>query len=115
MDALQHVFLHSDTVRSPTVVFFIPGIPIPEASLSRAQQEGAKPTARGCFAAGGNGKEPFSSGSPNFCWEQITSSARTGWLSPWLHAASVSTAETRGLILAAYLGRLLKSFASHPW
>lgn len=115
MDALQHVFLYSDTVSSPTVVFFIPGIPIPEASLSRACQEGTKPAAQGCFAAGRVGKEPFNSGSPNFCWEQITSSARTGWLSPWLHAAAVSTAETRGLILAAYLGRLLKSFASHPW
>lgn len=58
LDALQHVFLHSDTVSSPTVVFFAPGIPIPAASLSRARGEGAKPTARGLFSTDGDGKEP---------------------------------------------------------
>lgn len=34
------VFLHSNTMTSPTVAFFAPGIPIPAASLSRAQSEG---------------------------------------------------------------------------
>ena len=115
LDALQHVFLHSDAVSSPTVVFFAPEVPIPAASLGRAQGEGAKLTAQGRSAADGDGKETFNSGSPDFCWEQNGSSTRTGWLSPWLRAAAVSAAETRGLILAAYLGRLLKSFASHPW
>jgi len=82
LDALWQVFLHADTVSSPTVVFFAAGMPIPAASLGRAREEGAEPTARGRFAADGGGKETFEAGSSNFCWDRNKSSTRAGWPSP---------------------------------
>lgn len=35
--ASQHVFLHSDTASSPTVVFFAPGMLIPHRALGKGQ------------------------------------------------------------------------------
>lgn len=35
--APQHVFLHSDTVSSPTVVFFAPGMPLCHRALGKGQ------------------------------------------------------------------------------
>lgn len=67
--APQHVFLHSDTASSPTVVFFALGMLIPRRAA-----------AWGCFVADGDGKENFNCGSPD--WERSRSSTGTGWLSP---------------------------------
>ena len=73
---------------------FCPWDTHPSSLLQQSSGERAKPTAPGCFAAAGptdsDRKEAFSSRSPNFCWEQNTSSAGKGWLS---HVAAVYVTE----------------------
>lgn len=66
---------------------FCPWNTPPCSLLQQSWGERAEPAAQGRFAADDDGKETFNSGSPHFCWEHNRSSARTSWLSCWLHVA----------------------------